>query len=125
MIDSAGPQRLFDLPALPAQGQGGLDRQHRQRLVIAVSGRAAAQGIIALLPLPLAGAIILMPLVGIGLNGTSSVLYGTVPELVAPARRTRAFGIFSSIRARSPPRPPCLRSLGSSAMRSGCPRRCC
>jgi FSR family fosmidomycin resistance protein-like MFS transporter len=53
-----------------------------------------AVGIIALLPLPLAGAIVLMPLLGLGLNGTSSVLYGTVPELVGPARRTRAFGIF-------------------------------
>jgi len=28
------------------------------------------------------------------LNGTSSVLYGTVPELVAPERRQRAFSIF-------------------------------
>jgi MFS transporter, FSR family, fosmidomycin resistance protein len=28
------------------------------------------------------------------LNGTSSVLYGTVPELVTPERRQRAFGIF-------------------------------
>jgi MFS transporter, FSR family, fosmidomycin resistance protein len=35
-----------------------------------------------------------MPLLGIRLNGTSSVLYGTVPELVAPGQRTRAFGIF-------------------------------
>ena len=28
------------------------------------------------------------------LNGTSSVLYGTVPELVAAERRQRAFSIF-------------------------------
>ena len=28
------------------------------------------------------------------LNGTSSVLYGTVPELVTPERRQRAFSIF-------------------------------
>ena len=28
------------------------------------------------------------------LNGTSSVLYGSVPELVEPAKRTRMFGIF-------------------------------
>ena len=28
------------------------------------------------------------------LNGTSSVLYGSVPELVAPEKRTRMFGIF-------------------------------
>ena len=36
----------------------------------------------------------LLPLIGIALNGTSSVLYGSVPDLVEPARRTRAFGIF-------------------------------
>ena len=30
----------------------------------------------------------------ISVNGTSSVLYGTVPELVAPERRQRAFSIF-------------------------------
>jgi MFS transporter, FSR family, fosmidomycin resistance protein len=53
-----------------------------------------AIGIIALLPLPLAGSLAVMPILGIGLNGTSSALYGTVPELVAPARRARAFGIF-------------------------------
>jgi MFS transporter, FSR family, fosmidomycin resistance protein len=53
-----------------------------------------AIGIIALLPLPLPAALALMPLLGIGLNGTSSALYGTVPELVTPARRARAFGIF-------------------------------
>lgn len=50
--------------------------------------------IVALLPLPLVGALILLPLVGVGLNGTSSVLYGTVPEFVTPQRRVRAFGIF-------------------------------
>ena len=35
-----------------------------------------------------------MPLIGIALNGTSSVLYGTVPELVTPERRDSAFGVF-------------------------------
>ncbi len=50
--------------------------------------------ILALLPLPLEGAIAVLPLLGIALNGTSSVLYGSVPDLVAPARRARAFGIF-------------------------------
>jgi MFS family permease len=50
--------------------------------------------ILALLPLPLEPALALLPLVGIALNGTSSVLYGSVPELVEPSRRTRAFGIF-------------------------------
>jgi FSR family fosmidomycin resistance protein-like MFS transporter len=51
-------------------------------------------GILALLPLPLEAALVLLPIIGIALNGTSSVLYGSVPELVEPAKRTRMFGIF-------------------------------
>jgi MFS family permease len=44
--------------------------------------------------LPLLPLLMLLPLLGLTLNGTSSVLYGTVPEL-APADRTeRAFAIF-------------------------------
>jgi MFS family permease len=53
-----------------------------------------ALGILALLPLPLAAGLAVLPLIGIALNGTSSVLYGTVPELVPPERRHRAFSIF-------------------------------
>ncbi len=53
-----------------------------------------ALGIVALLPLSLEAALVLLPVVGIALNGTSSVLYGSVPELVEPARRQRAFSIF-------------------------------
>ena len=53
-----------------------------------------ALGIVALLPLPLEAALVLLPVVGIALNGTSSVLYGSVPDLVEPARRQRAFSIF-------------------------------
>ncbi|HVB15141.1 MAG TPA: MFS transporter [Stellaceae bacterium] len=53
-----------------------------------------ALGILALIPLPLFAALAVLPLIGIALNGTSSVLYGTVPELVAPERRQRAFSIF-------------------------------
>jgi FSR family fosmidomycin resistance protein-like MFS transporter len=53
-----------------------------------------ALGIVALLPLSLDAALVLLPLVGVALNGTSSVLYGSVPDLVEPARRQRAFGIF-------------------------------
>src|SRR5262245_19052519 len=53
-----------------------------------------AIGIVALLPLPLEAAFVLLPIVGIALNGTSSVLYGSVPDLVDPAWRQRAFSIF-------------------------------
>ena len=51
-------------------------------------------GIFALLPLPLEAALVVLPVIGIMLNGTSSVLYGSVPELVEPEKRTRMFSIF-------------------------------
>src|SRR5262245_23440954 len=50
---------------------------------------ATAVGIAALLPLGLAGALVLLPFIGVALNGTSSVLYRSVPDLVGPARRAR------------------------------------
>lgn len=53
-----------------------------------------ALGIVALLPLPLWGTFILLPFIGFALNGTSSVLYGSVPDLVPAKKRPRAFGIF-------------------------------
>ena len=53
-----------------------------------------AAGILVLLPLPLLPGLAVLPLIGIALNGTSSVIYGTVPELVAPEKRQRAFSIF-------------------------------
>jgi MFS family permease len=55
---------------------------------------ATAAGIMALAPLPLPAALACLPVIGIALNGTSSVLYGTVPELVAPDKREHAFGLF-------------------------------
>jgi FSR family fosmidomycin resistance protein-like MFS transporter len=53
-----------------------------------------AIAILALLPLPLEAGMVLLPVIGVALNGTSSVLYGSVPDLVTPERRTRAFSIF-------------------------------
>lgn len=50
--------------------------------------------ILAALPLPLAATMALLPLVGLMLNGTSSVLYGTVPEFVTAEKRTHAFAVF-------------------------------
>jgi FSR family fosmidomycin resistance protein-like MFS transporter len=46
-------------------------------------------------PLPLAMGV-LIPL-GIALNGTSSVLYGTVADLVASERRSRAYALYYSL----------------------------
>jgi FSR family fosmidomycin resistance protein-like MFS transporter len=50
--------------------------------------------ILAVLPLSLPFALALLPAIGLMLNGTSSVLYGTVPEFVSEEKRTRAFAIF-------------------------------
>ena len=54
-------------------------------------------GILALLALPLNPALAFLPVVGLALNGTSSVLYGTVAEFVVPERQPRAFGLFYTI----------------------------
>jgi len=49
---------------------------------------------LAFLPLPLEAVLLLLPVIGLALNGTSSVLYGSVPVLVSPERRARAFSVF-------------------------------
>ena len=56
-----------------------------------------AVGIFALLFLPLLPSLMLLPLIGVALNGTSSVLYGTVSEFVDDNRQARAFGLFYTI----------------------------
>jgi FSR family fosmidomycin resistance protein-like MFS transporter len=61
--------------------------------VVATEG-ATTVLILAILPLSLTPALVLLPLVGVMLNGTSSVLYGTVPEFVIAERRTHAFAVF-------------------------------
>lgn len=61
---------------------------------VVLSETATAACIGGMLVLPLAAALALAPLLGIVLNGTSSVLYGSVPELVAEERRNRAFALF-------------------------------
>jgi MFS transporter, FSR family, fosmidomycin resistance protein len=38
-----------------------------------------------------------MPFLGIALNGTSSVLYGTVTDFVGSDRQARAFGVFYTL----------------------------
>ena len=63
------------------------------RTVLVTEGGTAAL-IVAVLALPLVPAIVVLPLLGVMLNGTSSVLYGTVPELTPPHQTERAFALF-------------------------------
>jgi MFS transporter, FSR family, fosmidomycin resistance protein len=61
---------------------------------VLVTEAGTAVAILAVLVLPLAGILVLLPIVGLLLNGTSSVLYGTVPELAPAGRTEKAFAIF-------------------------------
>jgi MFS family permease len=54
-------------------------------------------GILLMLVLPDLAAYLLLPLLGVVLNGTSTVLYGTVGDLVKPDRLPRVFGLFYTI----------------------------
>ena len=61
---------------------------------VATTEVGTAAAILTVLALPLAPSLALLPLLGVMLNGTSSVLYGTVPELVTAKRIERAFALF-------------------------------
>ncbi len=54
-------------------------------------------GIFGLLIAPLGTALVVLPVLGVALNGTSSVLYGTVADLVSPERRSRGYGLFYTL----------------------------
>jgi len=64
---------------------------------IVITQSTCAMGIIALVYLPGLSAYVLLPFVGLALNGTSSALYGTVGDLVEPERISRAFGLFYTV----------------------------
>ncbi len=50
--------------------------------------------IVAAVYLPLSGLMVMLPLLGLALNGTSSVLYGAVPDLAGAGKREQAFAVF-------------------------------
>jgi MFS family permease len=65
--------------------------------MIVLTEVATGAGILAALALPGVGAFLLLPLLGVVLQGTSSVLYATIGEYVEPERLPRAFGFFYTI----------------------------
>lgn len=64
---------------------------------VVVTELATTLGILAVLASPLEVAYVALVPLGIALNGTSSVLYGTVAELVTPERRARAYGLYYTV----------------------------
>lgn len=61
---------------------------------IVITEGLTAAGIVAVLLLPLDATLLLLPLFGIVLNGTSSATYGSVPDFAPVAERNRAFSWF-------------------------------
>ena len=69
------------------------DRMDTISLIWATKGLTALL-LVASLATPVLLMAPMMVLIGIGLNGTSSVLYATVANLVPPGRRARFYGFF-------------------------------
>jgi len=61
---------------------------------VIITEAATALFMVATLIVPLGVTLALLPILGIVLNGTSSVLYGTVPELAKKGEVGRAFALF-------------------------------
>ena len=64
---------------------------------VVITEVATAVGILLVLVLPNIAAFAILPLLGMALNGTSSVLYGTIGDLVESDRQSRAFGLFYTV----------------------------
>lgn len=64
---------------------------------IVITEIATGAGIMLTLALPGIAAFLLLPLLGVVLQGTSSVLYATIGDLVEQERLPRAFGLFYTL----------------------------
>lgn len=73
---------------------GYLGARYGMMKTVWLTESATALCIVLAVFLPLTAVMIMLPLLGLALNGTSSVLYGAVPELAAPGKREQAFALF-------------------------------
>ncbi len=64
---------------------------------VVITELATGAGILLLLTLPLGACLVALPVLGVALNGTSSVLYGSVADLVSSERRARSYAIFYTL----------------------------
>ena len=105
---SKGVPEGWAVQAIPAVIAGGMvgklacgflaDKFGVIRTVI-ITELATAAGIILILFLPDIAAFAVLPLLGIALNGTSSILYGTIGDLVDANKQSRAFALFYTLTA--------------------------
>jgi MFS transporter, FSR family, fosmidomycin resistance protein len=75
---------------------------------VVLTEAATSAGILAILTAPLPLALTVLVPVGVALNGTSSVLYATVADLVRPDRRSRAYGLYYTLSVGASALAPCF-----------------
>ena len=83
---------------------------------VVLTEAATTLAIIAVVASPLPVALGVLPLLGVALNGTSSVLYGTVADLVLPERRARAYGLYYTLSVGTSALSPSIFGLVSDAV---------
>lgn len=66
-------------------------------LTIMLTEIATAGLIVLVIITPSVYAFLLLPLVGVFLNGTSSAIYGTVPDLIEGEKHSRAYGLIYTL----------------------------
>ena len=64
---------------------------------VVLTEMATTAGILTVVAAPLPVAVAALVPLGIALNGTSSVLYGTVADLVSSERRSRGYGLYYTL----------------------------
>lgn len=89
------------------------------RATIAICQTLTAVGIAVVLLLPLQLTLVMLPFLGLVLNGVTTVIYGSVPNYAAPERRTHLLSVFYTISIGAPRF--CRRSLDFSATSSASP----
>jgi MFS family permease len=83
---------------------------------VVLTEAATTLAILVVVASPLSVALAVLPLLGIALNGTSSVLYGTVADLVLPERRARAYGLYYTLSVGASALSPSIFGLVSDAV---------
>jgi MFS family permease len=64
---------------------------------VVITEAFTAIGILTVLAAPLQLALVVLVPLGVALNGTSSVLYGTVADLVTSEGRSRSYGLYYTL----------------------------
>jgi MFS family permease len=83
---------------------------------VVLTEAATTVAILTVIASPLPVALAVLPLLGVALNGTSSVLYGTVADLVRPERRARAYGLYYTLSVGASALSPSIFGLVSDAV---------